>query len=462
MQLVDTHVHLEDDAFAGDREKVINQARNSGMQWMLNAGSTQLANPKVLALAQAEPDIYAGIGLHPHEFPATPDSALKQLPDQLSAEKVVALGEIGLDYHVFSDFPKPDHASQQMAFQSQLKLARIFELPVIIHVREAFTEALAILQSQGPWRHGGVMHCYAGGTEYLEATLGLGFYLGIGGTVTYPKAEGVRQAVREMPLERLFLETDAPYLPPQSFRGKRNEPAWLNEIVTEVAKVRGQEAEELAAITSANACRLFKVAAPALGTLVYEIDGHLYVNLTNRCSANCVFCPRRVSRKLQQYELTLQQEPLAKEVIRAIGDSRRYKEVVFCGFGEPLLRLPVLLQIARAVKSQGGRVRVNTNGQADGIFGRDILGDCQGAVDIWSISMNSMDPQQYFKLVQPSGGPQTHVQVMNFIRRAAALFSVTVTAVELPEINVAAIQQFAKQCGARYRGRKVQSLGEPE
>jgi TatD DNase family protein len=403
------------------------------------------------------------MGLHPHEFPGTPAAALDDLPRQLSQDKVVALGEIGLDYHVFRDVPPPDTAAQQHAFRKQLQLARIFELPLMVHVREAYDDALRILRAEGPFPNGGVLHCYAGGPERVDEVLALGFYLGVGGTSGYPKADDVRESLRQAPLEKILLETDAPYLPPQARRGQRNEPGYLPLIAESAAQAKGLTPEELGAATAANARRLFHLEPAAGDVLTYPIRNHLYVNLTNRCSANCVFCPRRVSRRLHAYDLTLKREPSAREVVAALGDLSGYTEVVFCGFGEPVLRLPVLLAVAREVKRRGKKVRVNTNGQADLIFGRDILPECAGLVDEWSVSLNSTDPAQYDRLVKPATGANTLEGVKQFIARAVrAGFTVTSSAVELPEVDIRAVAEMSRSLGARYRGRMPQRLGEPE
>ncbi|MEW6517051.1 MAG: TatD family hydrolase [candidate division FCPU426 bacterium] len=463
MRLIDTHVHLEDPAFDADREQVIARARQAGVEAFLNAGSTVAANAAALALAPRVEGMALGIGLHPHEFPRQGLEAVEALPAQLCQESVVALGEIGLDFHQFPEYPAPDREAQLRAFRRQLWWAKVFELPPVVHVREAQAEALAELRAAGPWPWGGVLHCYSGEETHLAESLDLGFSLGIGGPVTYPRAGGLRAAVQQAPLDRLLLETDAPYLPPQSRRGQRNEPAAVAEVAAAVARVRGLAAEEVAERTSASAERLFKLSPEDPGQWLYELKGHLYVNLTNRCSANCAFCPRRVSRRLQQYELTLRREPKAAELLAAIGDARRYSEVVFCGFGEPLLRLPTLLAVARGVKAQGARVRVDTNGHADCLFGRDILPECRGVVDAWSVSLNSTDPAQYLELVRPATGPETLPAVQSFIRRAAAAgFEVTATAVELPAVDAGQVRRFAEQAGARYRGRTPQRLGEPE
>ncbi|MCD4814572.1 YchF/TatD family DNA exonuclease [bacterium] len=460
--LIDTHVHLEDEAFASDREAVLERAEHSGIVAMVNAGSTVAANREAFKYFKDRKNIFFGVGLHPHEFPGTSPESFIELRDQLSRDKVVALGEIGLDYHVFPDYPAPDRAAQQQAFSQQLEIARIFELPVIVHVREADEDALRLLEKAGPFHNGGVMHCYSGGMTYLSQIMELGFHIGVGGPLTYPKSQEIREVVRQVPIKRLLLETDCPYLPPQSNRGKRNEPAYLAEVAQAVAEVRGITVEALMEQTSANARKLFKLDS-GTGRLVYEIKGHLYINLTNRCSADCTFCPRHTQRQVQTYDLTLEREPSAAELIAAMGDPTVFSEVVFCGFGEPLLRLTTLLEVARVVKAKGGRTRVDTNGHADVIYQKDILPQCKGLIDEWSVSLNSSDEKQYDAWVRPAAGQGVYSAVQAFIGRAVqAGFPVTVTAVEMPAMDVEKLKTVCHQLGARYRGRAHQRLGTPE
>lgn len=460
MPLFDTHVHLEMAEFDADRDSVLARARSAGVALFLNAGSDPEGNLRAQDLARAEPDVVAAAGYHPHEAARLTPEAWTQLSDALAADKVVALGECGLDHHVFPELPPPDRAAQQEAFERQLKLARVFELPLIVHVREAEDDAFALLKRQGPFPAGGVFHCYAGGAERLDAALDLGFHLGFGGTVTYPKAEGVRAALRAAPAERVLLETDAPYLPPQTQRGRRNEPAFLSEIAAAAARVRGVDAGALAAQAEDNGRRLFRAQAGDPGPWVYPVERNLYVNLTNRCTADCRFCPRRTDRRLHGTDLTLRREPTAAEVTAAIGDPSRYAQIVFCGFGEPVLRLPALLAAARAVKARGGRVRVNTNGHADLIFGRDILPECAGAVDEWSVSLNTADPGQYELLVRPAFAPgRAWAAVTDFIARAVrAGFAVTTTVVDLPGVDVRAAATLTQRLGARFRARSHERL----
>lgn len=461
MELIDTHLHLDDEQYDQDLMEVLARAEANGVTTMVNAGSTAGANLKLLSLIKSHQPIFGAVGLHPHEFPEQALQQLDMLPMQLAQEKIVALGEIGLDYHIFSDYPPPNHEAQQAAFAAQLSLAKKFELPVMVHVREAMEDALAMLQAAGPFPNQGVLHCYSGGTAYLEQVLDLGFFIGIGGPVTYPKSDDMRAVVAAVPLERLLLETDAPYLPPQGKRGKRHEPAWIMDSARLMADLKGMSLEELAEATTQNAQQLFKLKPNSIGPIVYDIDNHLYVNLTNRCSSRCTFCPREVNRVVKGYDLTLAREPFAQEVIDKIGDPKRFHEIVFCGFGEPTLRLPVLLAIAQAVKARGGTVRVNTNGQCDALFGQDILPMTKDLVDHWSISVNTMNAADYERAMRPATGPNTHAAVLDFARRAVNWAKVTVSDVDMPGMDIKGVEAFAQAIGASYRGRHFQRLGQP-
>ena len=463
MEFIDTHIHIEDDRFNKDRALVCEQAQQKGVKYLINAGSSVDANNKILELLPQIAYLYTGLGLHPHEFSELNLDMIYNLTKYLSQEKVVAVGEIGLDYHEFPDYPLPNKKAQQEAFKQQLKLVRIFELPVIIHVREAWQDVFNLLADAGSLPAGGVMHCYSGGLEHLEKVLAAGFYIGIGGPITYPKSDNMRLAVEKIPKERLLLETDGPYLPPQSKRGKRNEPANLIEIAEAISKQKSSSLLDIASYTTQNAYELFKIGFLDNKNIVYKIKNSLYVNLTNRCSSNCAFCPRQKHKLVQGYDLTLSREPLASEIISAIGDAKQYKEIVFCGYGEPLLRLNTLLTVAKAVKQQGGRVRINSNGQADVIYNFDIIPQGNDLIDEWSISLNTTEEEQYNNLMKPTAGAGTFLAVKNFITRlVAAKHKVTITAVEFPYIDSKKLEQLANKLGVSYRGRVPAKLGEPE
>jgi TatD DNase family protein len=252
VKLVDSHCHLDDEQFDADREETIERARAAGVAAMMAIG-TGNGPPDLEAavrLADRYPFIHATVGVHPHDATKTTEetfAALRRLADH---PKVLALGEIGLDYHY--DFSPRD--VQRSVFERQLSIAAEAGKPVVIHTREAWEDTLAVLRSR--WQGGGIMHCFTGDEQQARAALDLGFHLAFGGVLTFPKADAVRQAARITPADRLLVETDCPYLAPVPRRGKRNEPAFLVETVRRLAEVRSVSIEEIAQQTTANFERL--------------------------------------------------------------------------------------------------------------------------------------------------------------------------------------------------------------
>lgn len=256
MRLVDSHCHLDDRRFDGDRERVIERALAAGVECMLAIGSGE-GPPDLEAairLAERYGEIRATVGVHPHHAAKADEGTWVRLRELLTHPKVVAVGEIGLDYHY--NFSPPE--VQREVFERQLEVACEAGKPVIIHTREAWVETLEILR-----RHLAgaglpcVMHCFSGGAEEARQCLELGFYLSFAGVVTFPKAVRVQEAARVTPLERLLVETDAPYLAPVPHRGRRNEPAYVVHTAARLAELRGEPLEKLAEATTANFGRIF-------------------------------------------------------------------------------------------------------------------------------------------------------------------------------------------------------------
>lgn len=248
MKLVDSHVHLDDAKFDPDRDATIERALAAGVECMMAIGTGNGPPDLEVAVRQADryPFIYATIGVHPHDASkATPETFARMR--QLAAHpKVLAVGEIGLDYHY--DFSPRD--VQRAVFQQQLALAAECAKPIVIHTREAWDDTLAILRAH--WRGAGIMHCFTGGEAQARQALDLGLHLSFGGVLTFPKADAVRQAARAAPLDRILIETDCPYLAPVPHRGKRNEPAFVVETARRLAEVRGDTPEAIAQATTRN------------------------------------------------------------------------------------------------------------------------------------------------------------------------------------------------------------------
>jgi TatD DNase family protein len=244
VSLVDSHCHLDDEKFDADRAQVIERALAAGVEMMMAIGT---GGELDVAIQQAEryPFIYATIGVHPHDAAkATPDT-FARLRDLAVHPKVLAIGEIGLDYHY--DFSPRD--VQRSVFERQLELAAEFGKPIVIHTREAWEDTMAQVTSLP---HGGIMHCFTGDAVQARQALDLGFHLSFGGVLTFPKAESLRQAAQITPEDRLLVETDCPYLAPVPHRGKRNEPAFVVDTARRLAEVRGVAPESIAECTTRN------------------------------------------------------------------------------------------------------------------------------------------------------------------------------------------------------------------
>ncbi len=269
MQLVDSHCHLDDAQFDSDRESVIERAHEAGVKYMLAIG-TGNGPPDLeaaLRVAETHSQVLATVGVHPNDALKTGPATFEELERLLHRPQVKAVGEIGLDYHW--GVPKE---SQYPIFLTQLEIATRLRMPVVIHTRDAWADTLAALKTH--WAPTGlacIMHCFTGSAQQAEECLNLGFYLAFGGVATFPKAAEVREAARITPTDRLLLETDAPYLAPVPYRGKRNEPAFVAHTAQAVAKVRGVAVEELAAQTTANFERLFQLAAPSQLTGAHQL-----------------------------------------------------------------------------------------------------------------------------------------------------------------------------------------------
>lgn len=263
MHLIDTHVHLDLEAFDDDRQAVLDRAREAGVDRLIIPAIEPALTPRIHALAETTAGVFCCAGLHPN-------SSADYHPDMIEAIRAladhrlcVAIGEIGLDYH----WDNSPVAVQRRAFAAQLELAAALELPVIIHNREATDDVLGMLRDWAPHLppalrdRAGVLHAFSGSPAQVETAVELGFYLGYGGPLTYKNADETRRSASAVPLDRLLLETDAPYLTPTPFRGKRNEPGYVRLVAERMTTVRGITLEELAAATSANAERLFRLSA---------------------------------------------------------------------------------------------------------------------------------------------------------------------------------------------------------
>ncbi|MCF7856813.1 TatD family hydrolase [Candidatus Gracilibacteria bacterium] len=253
MHLVDTHCHLDFPELQKDFDEVLARAHSAGVKKFINPGVGIEESRKAVQLSSEHENIFAAVGIHPHEADSVDEKILAELEVLAQNSKVVAIGEIGLDFFKLRNSKE----IQIAAFEKQLGLAQKLDLPLIVHAREADAEIFKILDKFPSLR--GVLHCFGGDWSFAEKVLERGFFIGLTGIVTFPNAKNVREVAQKIPLEKLLIETDAPFLAPQKFRGQRCEPAFVVEVAEEVARLRGIEISEIAEKTTKNAEELFRI-----------------------------------------------------------------------------------------------------------------------------------------------------------------------------------------------------------
>ena len=253
--IFETHAHYDDEAFDADRDEIFAQFPSAGIRRVVDPASTLESNGRIAALAEQYDFLYGAYGLHPSECEGVPEEALEDIREKLHTSKAVAVGEIGLDYH----WETPSRPLQQRWFRRQLALAAQEGKPVIIHSRDAAQDTLDILKEMHAEEIGGVLHCYSYSPEMAQEFLKLGFYIGVGGVVTFKNARKLKETVQRIPMDRIVLETDCPYLAPVPHRGERNCSLYLPLIAGEIARLREMEPEEVEEQTWKNACRLYRM-----------------------------------------------------------------------------------------------------------------------------------------------------------------------------------------------------------
>lgn len=252
---IDTHVHLNADQYEEDVEAVIERAREAGVEKMVVIGFDRKTIKKAMELAERHPFIYVVIGWHPVDAIDCTEADLVWIESLAAHPKVVGIGETGLDYH----WDKSPKDIQQQLFRKQIRLAQKLNLPIVIHNREATADVIRILQEEKAEKTGGIMHCFGGSVETAKICIDMNFMISLGGPVTFKNAKAPKEVAKAIPLEYLLIETDAPYLAPHPYRGKRNEPAYVTLVAEEIANLKGLPVEQIAEMTTANALKVFNI-----------------------------------------------------------------------------------------------------------------------------------------------------------------------------------------------------------
>ena len=461
--LIDSHAHLEMKQFRGDLERVLERAHAAGVSHIITVGSTIAESRRALKIAEKYQEVSAVVGIHPHDADDADDWALEELSKLAVKKQVVGIGETGLDF--FRD--RSPRELQEDSFRRHIDLAKEKDLPVVVHVRDAYERTLEILKDEGLPQKGGVVHCFSGTREDAEAFLALGMYLSFTGTVTFPSrrnTQWVETVLPGVPLERMMVETDCPYLAPHPYRGQRNEPAYVELVTAKIAQIKGLSRDDIARVTTRNAIRFFNlpITLPK-DRAAYTIRDSVYLNVTASCTSACTFCRRNADPVVKGHDLSLGDDPGVQEMISALENEEWEKrsEVVFCGYGEPTIRLKEIEEVAGHLRrKQAKRIRLNTNGLGNLYHKRDITGDLARFVDIASISLNAHDAPTFLKLCRPTFGKGSYEAMLDFSRSCLNTgMEVVLTVVDHPEVDIDQCRAIAEDMGAGFRVREFNEVG---
>ena len=458
---VDSHAHVDFSSYeAGEVQAIVERALAAGVDNIVHIGSGEGVDSmeSTPAILDRFPQIYGTVGVHPHDAKLLNEAVLERLRRLAAHPKVVAIGEIGLDFH----YNHSDPEVQRRAFREQIRLAKELKKPIVIHDRESHEEILKILQEEGASEVGGVFHCFSGDAEFGRRVIAENFLVSFTGIVTFKKAEITQQAAKLLPLEKMMIETDSPFLTPVPFRGKRNEPANVKYVAAKIAELKGLSEEDVARVTSLNARRLFGFGSQEIpASLAYRIRNGLYLNITNRCTLACVFCPKFVDWEVKGHYLRIPKEPSFEEVVAAMDDFNDVEEVVFCGYGEPTQRLDLLKELAAYIHGKGKKVRLDTDGLGNLIHDRNILPELEGLVDAVNVSLNAPNARVYAKVCPNRFGEAAYEKVKQFILEAKKHIPwVQASVVGMPEVDVAASRRVAEEeLGVHFRHREYNNVG---
>ena len=453
----DTHAHLDLEPLCDAEGEVVRRAHEAGGTRIVTIGIGPESSEKAIAIAHRHTGVYASVGLHPHDASACSEPLLARLEELSRCDKVVGIGETGLDFYR----DRSPREAQRAAFREQIRLARRRNLPIIVHDRDAHDEILSILAEENAADVGGIIHCFSGDCEMARRAIGMNFLISIPGAITYKGSGTQAEAVRKIPLEKLLIETDCPFLAPLPYRGKTNEPAYVPLVAKKIGEIKGVAGEDVGRVATLSALRIFRIPAEEEVRVSYKIRNSLYLNITNRCTNTCTFCAKRDDYYVKGHYLKLPGEPSVEEVVAEVGDPTEVDEIVFCGFGEPFLRLADVKAIAKTLKGKGAKIRINTDGLANLVHGRNVLPELSGLVDALSVSLNAPDAGTYARICPNRYGAASFPALLDFLREAPRhIPSVVATAVALPDLDHDAVRRLAESIeGVTFRLRPYAEVG---
>jgi TatD DNase family protein len=421
--MIDSHCHLNLSQFEDDFDETVGRALGDGVTAMMNIGYDRDSARDTMGLIERYPFIYGAVGVHPHDAEKLDDDLYNEITGYLDHPRVVAVGEIGLDF--YRDLSPRE--VQRDVFVRMLRLARERGKPVVIHCRDAFEDVVATLAAEGSG-YRGIFHAFNGTEEEARRVLDLGFHIGVGGVVTYRNSP-LSRTVASIPLNRMVLETDSPYLTPHPLRGHRNEPAYVARVAREVASILKVTPAELDAATDRNYLEAMGIPPEQAPRGVYRVKDTVYIQTTPGPFAG----------------------------LDAI-DTAGVAEAVVCGFGEPLEHKDRVVDAARWAAERGLRVRLHTAGLGNMIAGADVTPELAEYVDEVVVAFHGTTAAQHEQTAQAGVDPKAFEAMRDFMRRAlGAGMDAVCEFVAAPHFEAEPCREFARELGAQYDIRMYRS-----
>lgn len=438
--MIDSHVHLDHPLFKDDFEEVVARAIEDGVSAIVNIGFDPESTRATAEFVEKYPFFFGVLGTHPHDAAGHTLDYEVELKTLLDQPRMIGVGEIGLDYHY-------DHSPrdvQRKVFRRMLWLARLKDKPVVIHCRDAEPDVLEVLASER-MRFRGIFHAFNHDASVARRVTELGFHLGIGGVATFKKAK-LLDILHAIPLDRIVLETDGPYLAPHPFRGKRNEPALIGFVVDALARIHGVPADEIARQTTENFLLAMRIEKKSLPAPVYKIGNRVYIHTIPE--ADPVALADRAA------------DTAGKMFGDAgPGETRAVEEAVICGFYEPLEYIDQVMAVSARLRSMGARVRVITGRRGHAAVGRDAVSSLVGIVDALTVRMYGPTAAQHERTAMTGLGDAAFASLVDFVKGATASgIDTDCLFIAVSKMRLEPCRELAENLGAGCEVRKFRSL----
>jgi TatD DNase family protein len=427
--------------YANNIEQVIQESIDSSIEKIIVPSAAPDSLQKVIDLTEKFDTVYGALGIHPHESKHFTKDIKTFIESNLSNKKIIAVGESGLDFHYNLSPP----VMQIKTLKAHIELADRFNLPLILHQRKAFDKMKEVLDSYTKLPPI-VIHCFSGGLKEARYYIQKGFFISFTGSITFNKEPEMDQVLEEVPMDRLFLETDSPYLSPEPFRGKTNHPKHVKIIAEKIATVKGIKLDDVAQASTKNACSFFHLPFENNPLVHFVRDKTLYLNITNQ--SNNKLDKKYMYRHAytRRYNLNLNYDPSIEELKEIIQNNiLKIKDVVFLNHGEPTLRDAEFKDLATYAKSFKLRLHLDTDGLANKRFQRNFAAELVGLFDVINVDINAASAKEYMTNHRPPFGQESFDEVLNFVNECSKFApSVIVRTVAMPGVDIKSCENMVK------------------